>query len=88
MATFKQYREKDGRFYFKLVDAQGQVLLQSLGFDSPREAGQTVHSLQQGTAPLDWAQLQRVTLALDASGQTAVENALQNIKVFAQQGTA
>jgi tryptophanyl-tRNA synthetase len=44
--NFKQYREKDGRFYFKFVDAKGQVLLQSLGFDSPKEAGQTIAQLQ------------------------------------------
>ena len=53
MPVFKQYREADGRFYFKLLDAQGQLLLQSLGFDSPREAAQTVRLLQtQGTAAL------------------------------------
>jgi tryptophanyl-tRNA synthetase len=44
--SFKQYREKDGQFYFKLVDPQGQVLLQSLGFASPKEAGQTIGRLQ------------------------------------------
>jgi tryptophanyl-tRNA synthetase len=44
--SFKQYRDKDGRFYFKFVDAKGQVLLQSLGFDSPKEAGQTIAQLQ------------------------------------------
>jgi tryptophanyl-tRNA synthetase len=46
-ASFKQYREKDGKFYFKLVDAQGCVLLQSLGFDSPKVAGQSIARLQQ-----------------------------------------
>ncbi|PUE45175.1 tryptophan--tRNA ligase [Limnohabitans sp. 2KL-1] len=45
--SFKQYREKDGLFYFKLVDAQGQVVLQSLGFTSPKEAAQTIARLQQ-----------------------------------------
>ena len=35
LASFKQYREKDGQFFFKLVDATGSVLLQSLGFESP-----------------------------------------------------
>ena len=45
--SFKQYREKDGLFYFKLVDAQGQPLLQSTGFPSPREAGQAIAQLQQ-----------------------------------------
>ncbi len=40
LAQFKQYRDRAGRFYFKLVDTQGGLLLQSAGFDSPREAGQ------------------------------------------------
>jgi tryptophanyl-tRNA synthetase len=44
---FKQYREKDGQFYFKLVDAQGGLLLQSTGFASPRDAAQTITQLQQ-----------------------------------------
>jgi len=44
-ANFKQYREKDGQFYFKLVDAQSQVLLQSRGFTTPREAGQAIAQL-------------------------------------------
>jgi tryptophanyl-tRNA synthetase len=44
--VFKQYREKDGKFYFKLVDTQERVLLQSLGFDSPKEAGQSIARLK------------------------------------------
>jgi tryptophanyl-tRNA synthetase len=44
--SFKQYREKDGQFYFKLVDAQGLLILQSKGFASPKEAGQTIARLQ------------------------------------------
>ena len=50
---FKQYREPDGKFYFKLVDVDGRLLLQSLGFDSPREAGQSIGLLQtQGITAL------------------------------------
>ena len=45
--AFKQYREKDGRFYFKLFDADGRLLLQSRGFDSPREAAFTIGILQK-----------------------------------------
>jgi tryptophanyl-tRNA synthetase len=45
--SFKQYREKDGQFYFKLVDPQGSVLLQSLGFNSPKDAGLAIAQLQQ-----------------------------------------
>ena len=51
LSSFKQYREKDGLFYFKLVSPQGQVLLQSSGFSSPREAGQLIAQLQQEGMP-------------------------------------
>jgi len=48
--SFKQYREQDGQFYFKLVDPQGRVLLQSLGFGSPKDAGMAIAQLQQDDA--------------------------------------
>jgi tryptophanyl-tRNA synthetase len=51
--VFKQYREADGKFHFKLLDAQGQLLLQSHGFESPKEAGKAIALLQtQGEAAL------------------------------------
>jgi len=46
---FKQYREADGRFHFKLVDADSRLLLQGEGFASPREAGAVVAALKAGT---------------------------------------
>ena len=53
LPQFKQYREADGRFFFKLTSAAGAVLLQSIGFESPREAGQAVKRLQtEGPAAL------------------------------------
>ena len=45
-ASLKQYREADGRFYFKLVDAKGALLLQSRGLDSPQVAGQSIALLK------------------------------------------
>jgi tryptophanyl-tRNA synthetase len=42
----KQYREADGRFYFKLVADDGTLLLQSGPFAQPREAGQWVARLR------------------------------------------
>lgn len=54
--VFKQYREKDGKFYFKLVDTSERVLLQSLGFDSPKEAGQSI-ALLKTQAPSAMADL-------------------------------
>ena len=47
LPSFKQYRESDGQFYFKLVDAQGRLLLQSRGFATPQEAGQAIALLQR-----------------------------------------
>jgi len=53
LPTFKQYREADGKFYFKLVDANGRLLLQSTGFDAPKDAGQAIARLQrEGLAAL------------------------------------
>lgn len=46
LPSFKQYREADGQFYFKLQDAKGTLLLQSVGFASPKEAGQTIAQLK------------------------------------------
>jgi len=52
--SFKQYREQDGLFYFKLLDAKGHTLLQSRGFAAPRDAAQTIARLQkEGRAALD-----------------------------------
>lgn len=70
LPSFKQYREKDGLFYFKLVDPKGQVLLQSLGFASPKEAGQTIARLQsEGPAAL-------------ASLRTMLENPKETLEVL------
>ncbi|KWT83918.1 MULTISPECIES: tryptophan--tRNA ligase [unclassified Variovorax] len=75
--AFKQYREKDGLFYFKLLDESGSQLLQSLGFASPQEAGRAIGTLreQRGAAltllaaqlePIDNANMRAATDALEA----------------------
>jgi len=51
LPQFKQYRERDGKFYFKLVDGE-RVLLQSSGFDSPREAAQWIARIKQEATQL------------------------------------
>ncbi len=48
LASFKQYREADGRFYFKLLDGEGKLLLQSHGHASARDAGQLIAQLRAG----------------------------------------
>ena len=77
LATFKQYREPDGRFYFKLVAAGGDtVLLQSEGFDQGRDAGTWVARLKkEGAAALDGAP---VTVAADdATVRAALDRFLE-----------
>jgi tryptophanyl-tRNA synthetase len=54
LPTFKQYRDADGKFYFKLVQGE-RILLQSVGFDSPRDAGQRVASIKNGALDTDVA---------------------------------
>ncbi len=75
LASFKQYREKDGQFYFKLVDSTGGLLLQSRGFESPKVAGQAIAQLQrEGAAGITALQIQ--IEALDAPAQAAAAQAL------------
>ncbi|HSI56781.1 MAG TPA: tryptophan--tRNA ligase [Ideonella sp.] len=63
LPVFKQYREADGQFYFKLNAADGRVLLQSSAFSQGREAGQWVSRLKtEGAAALGDAQAAGVAL--------------------------
>ncbi|MCX2862164.1 tryptophan--tRNA ligase [Paucibacter sp. PLA-PC-4] len=60
LPVFKQYREADGQFYFKLNAADGGLLLQSSGFAQGREAGQWVARLKrEGAAALAQAPVER-----------------------------
>lgn len=74
--AFKQYREKDGRFYFKLLDADARLLLQSQGFDSPRDAAQTISALQK-EGPAALAALQDKVAAAPGISASDVAAALQ-----------
>ncbi|MDT0137343.1 tryptophan--tRNA ligase [Acidovorax sp. PRC11] len=76
LPSFKQYREADGKFYFKLVAADGRLLLQSTGFDAPRDAGQAIARLQkEPQAAL--AALAGQLAPVDGVGAGDVEAALQ-----------
>jgi tryptophanyl-tRNA synthetase len=76
LPSFKQYREADGRFYFKLVDAQGRLLLQSGAFDSPRDAGQQVARLKADPAGL---RLEGGLQAADGVDLSQIISALQDL---------
>jgi tryptophanyl-tRNA synthetase len=50
LPVFKQYREKDGQFYFKLLAADGTELVQSVAHASPRDAGERIAALKRDGA--------------------------------------
>jgi tryptophanyl-tRNA synthetase len=73
--SIKQYREADGQFYFKLLDGDGRLLLQSPGYAAPREAGQAVAALKADPAG---AALTGLTLG-EGVDAAAVRAALQQL---------
>jgi tryptophanyl-tRNA synthetase len=76
LPSFKQYRENDGQFYFKFVDAQGKLLLQSPGYASPKDAAQTIRTLQQEADALSRLQL----AAAEGASLADVAAALQQLR--------
>jgi tryptophanyl-tRNA synthetase len=88
VASFKQYREKDGQFYFKLVAPQGRVLLQSLGFASPKDVGMAIGQLQKndGTALADWGQ--QVALGEGVSASEVIQTLAELKAELAEKATS
>ncbi|MGA9342765.1 MAG: tryptophan--tRNA ligase [Rhodanobacteraceae bacterium] len=82
---FISYREGDGRFHFKLVDGDGDVLLLSRGFASPKESGQRIAGLiEQGAATTSDANDGTGRLVLrDAQGSeiATVESAIERVQL-------
>ncbi len=77
LPAFKQYREADGKFYFKLVAADGRLLLQSKGFAAPRDAGQAIARLQKEAGALQALAPQLAPVAgVDAGEVSAALQAL------------
>ncbi|MCL1526617.1 tryptophan--tRNA ligase [Xanthomonas nasturtii] len=76
LPVFKQYRESDGQFYFKLNDGAGTLLLQSDGFASPRDAGQLIARLKQAEQASD-LQLPGVHAQVQADGILAAMRMLR-----------
>ena len=85
--VFKQYREADGRFHFKLVDGE-RLLLQGAGFESPRDCGRVVGALKSGAARPRIDQAGRAWLDGDDVGQLGegvdADTLLQALARFAE----
>jgi len=79
LPLFKQYREKDGQFYFKLNSADGTLLLQSAAFASPKDAAHSIAALQQqGAAAL--ATLAAQVVLAEGVSSAQVDGALQTLR--------
>ena len=75
--AFRQYREKDGLFYFKLATPGGAALLQSRGYANPREAAAAIALCKEhGKAALASLQDQVQLLAQPS----VVEEGLQQLQ--------
>jgi tryptophanyl-tRNA synthetase len=77
LPSFKQYRDADGKFYFKLVDAAGKLLLQSQGYASPQDAGIDVKKLQADPKELT---NMMANLKLNVTTDSQVEEALNALQ--------
>ena len=88
VASFKQYREEDGQFYFKLVGPQGRVLLQSLGFASPKDAGMAIGQLQQNEAKALADLGQQVALGEGVSAAEVIESLAELKAELAEKATS
>ena len=73
--VFKQYRENDGLFYFKLAldNRKGDLLLQSKGFENGRDAGARVGAFKRDPAAAFEQYAQDITLAEGIQQQEVID---------------
>jgi tryptophanyl-tRNA synthetase len=80
LPQIKSYRESDGKFYFKLADGDGTVLLQSRAFDSPKEAGKLAAALVEASNDAVRFEALVADATADRSVGTASRSAFARIK--------
>jgi tryptophanyl-tRNA synthetase len=76
----KSYRESDGKFYFKLADGDGAILLQSRAFDSPKDAGKLAAALVDASDDAARFEALVADAAADAAAGAASRPAFARIK--------
>lgn len=62
-ASFKQYRDTDGLFYFKLLGHKGQLVLQSSGYPTPNDIAAAIQSVKAASCV---AELDSIGILLNA----------------------
>ena len=82
LPQFKQYREKDGQHYFKLLAADGTELMQSIGHASPRDAGERIAALKRlGGAALHHVAGSGLHLGEIRVGDLAADSTLASVAI-------
>jgi tryptophanyl-tRNA synthetase len=76
--VFKQYREADGQFYFKLNEASGRLLLQSHAYSDPKAAGKAIAELK-AKPDSAWA---TVSQQADLADGVSTEDVLGALRLF------
>lgn len=79
--VFKSYREQDGKFYFKILAANGTLLVQSHGFASPKETGQLLAAFKNSDAKLLSYREPFVLLADNQVLGSAAENCITPLRI-------
>jgi len=83
LPVFKQYRESDGKFYFKFLNVDGGLLLQSRAFDTPKDAGKTIADLKSGAAGMN--EVNAVASFAEGISVLDVQSALEELRVAGEE---
>ena len=78
LPIFKQYRESDGKFYFKFLNANGDLLLQSHAFETPKDAGKYIADLKAGV--ITPSELNKAVSFSDDVDASDIEKALSELR--------
>ena len=89
LPQFKQYREADGKFHFKLVDGEGSCCCRASASIRAREAGQLIARLKQaGAADLRMSSRRACTcgevLLGDLAEGVAIDELVAALETFAE----
>ncbi|MBK7044289.1 MAG: tryptophan--tRNA ligase [Rhodanobacteraceae bacterium] len=86
----KQYRERDGRYYFKLTEKSVGVLAQSIGFANGQDAGATIARIKLGEAAIanDELFLDEVMIARAPAGIASADVSAGLAALVAQEAEA
>lgn len=76
----KNYREQDGKFYFKIHSGEGALLVQSRGFDSPKASGAVITAFKTSPAEQLYVEDGVAKFSKDEELGEMTEDSLQHLR--------